>query len=351
MTDNIASSMVEIQGDPKHSARCQQTQRPPAESPFNEPSGAAKAVRISWSQLGVHNYVKIFIIGGLFFYLFYHEIRIIVLRWITDSSWSHGFLIPVFSLYFINQAKSEILNLRTRPNYLGLIFLVCGIAFYLFNVVQLQYGYLKPTAMIATLGAVVLFMGGWRLIKYTWLPIAFLIFAVPLPQRYYVSLTMPMRRLAATVAAALLNLVGQMQATASGVVIDVVYKGQRLEPPLNVAEACSGMRLLMAFLALGVAMAYLHYRPVWQRIVLLASTIPIAIFCNIVRVTVTGFIHIFVHPKYAQGIYHDVLGLAMLPLAFGLYGFLAWFMSSLFIEEAEGGGEDIVFRKRQASSG
>jgi len=102
---------------------------------------------------------------------------------------------------------------------------------------------------------------------------------------------------------------------------------------------------------LGVAMAYLHYRPVWQRIVLLASTIPIAIFCNIVRVTVTGFIHILVHPKYAQGIYHDVLGLGMLPLAFGLYGFLAWFMSSLFIEEAEAGGEDIVFRKRQASSG
>jgi exosortase len=142
-----------------------------------------------------------------------------------------------------------------------------------------------------------------------------------------------------------------MQATASGVVIDVIYKGQRLEPPLNVAEACSGMRLLMAFLALGVAMAYLHYRPAWQRIVLLASTIPIAIFCNIVRVTVTGFIHIFVHPKYAQGIYHDILGLAMLPLAFGLYGFLVWFMSSLFIEEAEAGGGDIVFRKRQASSG
>jgi len=192
--------------------------------------------------------------------------------------------------------------------------------------------------MIATLGAIVLFLGGWRLVKYTWLPIAFLIFAVPLPRRYYVSLTMPMRHLAASVATALLNLVSGMEATVSGVVIDVIYKGQRLEPSLNVAEACSGMRLLMAFLALGVAMAYLHYRPMWQRLVLLGSTIPIAIFCNIVRVTITGFIYVLVHPKYTQGIYHDTLGLAMLPLAFGLYGFLAWFMSSLFIEE------DIVVR-------
>ena len=139
-----------------------------------------------------------------------------------------------------------------------------------------------------------------------------------------------------------------MEATASGVVIDVIYKGQRLEPPLNVAEACSGMRLLMAFLALGVAMAYLHYRPIWQRVVLLVTTIPIAIFCNIIRVTVTGFIYVLIHPKYTQGIYHNTLGVAMLPLAFGLYGFLAWFMSSLFIEETQAKPSDIVVRRRNA---
>ncbi len=292
-----------------------------------------------WRQLGLHNYIKILIIGILFCYLFHNEIRTIVHRWLTDSSWSHGFLIPIFSLYFINQRKEEILrsfqNDELKPNYLGLFLLICGILFYPFNIVQLQYGYLKPIGMIATLGAIVLFLGGWRLVQYAWLPIVFLVFAVPLPRRYYVSLTMPMRRLAAAVATALLNLVSGMEATVNGVVIDVIYKGQHLEPSLNIAEACSGMRLLMAFLALGVVMAYLHHRPIWQRLVLLASTIPIAIFCNIVRVTITGFIYVLIHPKYTQGIYHDTLGLVMLPLAFGLYGFLAWFMSSLFIEKAD----------------
>ena len=286
------------------------------------------------------------IIGGLFFYLFHNEIDNIVKRW-ADPSWSHGFLIPLFSLYFINQHKNEILNLRTRPNYLGLFFLICGIVFYPLNIVQFQYGYFRPLGMIATLGAVVLFLGGWNLIKYTWLPIAFLVFAVPLPSKYYFRLTMPMQRLAAQFATVFLNLVNGLEATVSGVVIDVIYNGQRLDPSLNVAEACSGMRLLMAFLALGVAMAYLHYRPVWQRIVLLASTIPIAIICNIVRVTATGFIYILLDPKYAQGIYHDLLGMAMLPLAFGLYGFLAWFMSSLFVED-ETLTEDIVVRRKSS---
>ena len=299
-----------------------------------------------WRQLGVHNYIKVLIIGGLFCFLFRNEIEGIVNRWLTDSSWSHGFLIPLFSLYFINQKREEILNLRNRPNYLGLVFLVFGILFYPFNIIHLQYGYLRSIDMIATLGAIVLFLGGWKLVKHTWLSIAFLVFAVPLPERYYRELTIPMRQWAATIAGGLLNLVPELEATANGVVIDVFYKGRALEPALDVAEACSGMRLLMAFLALGVAMAYLHYRPLWQRIILLVSTVPIAIFCNVVRVTVTGFIYVLIHPKYAQGIYHDMLGMAMLPLAFGLYGVLAWFMSSLFIDESDMVTEDIVIRKK-----
>jgi exosortase len=174
-----------------------------------------------------------------------------------------------------------------------------------------------------------------------------LIFAVPLPQRYYVAITMPMRQLAAGIAAILLSLVKDLDATASGVIIDMIYKGRPLDPPLNVAEACSGMRLLMTFLALGVAMAYLHYRPIWQRIILLASAIPIAIFCNMVRVTITGFIYIFGDPKYAHGIWHDGLGMLMLGLAFGLYYFLAWFMSSLFVEEVVAKPPDVVVRRNK----
>jgi len=306
----------------------------------------AGSSRTSWHELGVHNYVKMLIIAGLFYCLFHNEIDRIVQRWVSDSSWSHGFLIPLFSLYFINQHKTEILNLQVRPSYWGLFFLICGIVFYPLNIASPSgYAYLRPIGMIATLGAIVLFLGGWRLVKYTWLPVAFLVFAVPLPSRYYVALTMPMRKLAAAVSTALLNLVSGVEATANGVVIDVIYTGQHVEP-LNVAEACSGMRLLMAFLALGGAMAYLHYRPIWQRIILLASTIPIAVFCNMIRVTVTGFIYIFWDPRYAQDFYHDMLGMAMLPLAFALYGFVAWFMSSLFIEETKV-AEDIVIRKRE----
>jgi len=323
----------------------------------------------AWSELGWHGCAKVLILAGLLGILFRTEIERIVHLWMTDPNWSHGFLIPLFSLYFVHQKKRAILSLdfapdplferlhgrrpqrlspgQTRANYLGLLLLVFVLVFYVFNVVSpAGYAYFRPLSLIAAAGAVVLFLGGWRLLRYTWLPIAFFVFAIPLPRRYYVGLTTPMRHLSAAVATALLNLVPHLEAATRGVIIDVVYQGQRLEPALDVAEACSGMRLLMAFLALGVAMAYLHPRPAWQRAVLLASTVPIAILCNVVRVTVTGFLYVLVGQQYTQGIYHDMLGLAMLPLAFGLYGLLAWFMTSLFIDDDDQTGGEVIVRKR-----
>ncbi len=305
---------------------------------------------LGWSDLPASLYIKIAIVGLLFYGFYYQEINSIVRQWL-DPSWSHGFLIPLFSLYFLHQRKEPILSLTARPSYVaGLAGLLFFLGLYVLNIVQFKFGYGRPLIMLASLGAVVLFLGGWSLIKYTWLPIGYLFFAIPLPSRLYSQLTIPMRRWAAEVAAIILNLVPELEANCQGVVIDVIYRGQPMEPGLDVAEACSGMRLLMAFVALGVAMAYLHERPLWHRLVLLLSTVPIAIFCNIVRVTVTGFIYILWDPRYAQGVYHDMLGLAMLPLAFALYGLLGWIMGNLYVEEEAAVAEEIIVRKNNRPS-
>lgn len=305
---------------------------------------------LSWADLSVHSYAKAILLAAAVYGVFHLEIYAIVHQWVTDSSWSHGFIIPLFSLYFLNQKKNEILTLEPKPNYLGLVLLVFCFMFYPLVVFVYQFGYLKSLVIIPTVASIVLFVGGWKLLKYTWLPIVFLVFAIPLPTRVYEEATIPMRKLAAVMAAAVLNLVSGLKAEANGVVIGIVYKGVKLEPGLDVAEACSGMRLLMAFFALGVAMAYLHYRPMWQRLVLLTSTIPIAILCNIIRVTITGFIYVLWDPMYAQGIYHDMLGLMMLPLAFGLYGLLAWFMSNLFVDESRLRPQEVIIRRKDSQS-
>ena len=309
------------------------------------------------SSPGVEMYVKVAVIGILIFIYFYEAVIGVVGKWFTDASWSHGFLIPVFSFYFLSQHKKDILSLTPRTDYLGLFLLICCLVFYPLNIIHFSVAYFERLTPIAAIGACVLFFGGWKLVRYTWLPVVYLIFAVPLPERFLTSATMPLRKLAAQASTVALNLYSGLEATARGTVVDVIHNGTPLDSPLDVAKACSGMRLLMTFVALGVAMAYLHYRPAWQRLVLLVCTIPIAVICNIVRVTITGFIFVLGNAKYATGIYHDMLGLLMLPLAFGLYGGIAWFMENLLendsVTSGEGAvganaGDDVIVRRRNA---
>lgn len=298
-----------------------------------------------WPDLGWGRGVWLGLIAGLLLVVFRHEVARLVRCWSSDPSWSHGFLIPLFSLYFVYQRRSRILAIPARPSAAGCVALVFWIGVYVFNMVSPSgYAYVRSFAMVMALGSVVWFLGGWGILLATWLPVVYLLLAVPLPDRTIVSLTLPLRFGAARVSAALLDLWPGVDAVARGAVIDIVHRGRVLEPALDVADACSGMHLLMAFVALGVGLAYLHPRPLWHRVVLLVSTIPIAILCNLVRVTVTGFIYVLMDPRYAQGAAHDLLGLAMLPLALGLYGLLAWFMSSLFVEEGQEAGQDIVVR-------
>jgi exosortase/archaeosortase family protein len=93
---------------------------------------------------------------------------------------------------------------------------------------------------------------------------------------------------------------------------------------------------MMSFFALGVAMAYLHARPTWQRVLMVLSCIPIAVLCNTVRVTVTGLLQINGHEDWARGTAHQVLGIGMLLLAFVLYFLLGYVLSHLFVEEEDG---------------
>ena len=273
---------------------------------------------------------KIGIIAVLLAILFREELSRLLERWTSDPRESHGFLIPGFSLYFIYQARHQLAQTLGRSSLWGLFFIfVCLTGYFAFFYIGWYYP--RQIMMIATVGAVILFLGGGKIVRYAWLPVVFLIFAIPLPARLYFQITMPMREMASEVAAVVLSALPNVDCSALGVVIHGMHGSEVVN--LNVAEACSGMRLLMAFLALGVAMAYLEYRPALHRIILLCSTIPIAIFCNMIRVVTTGMIYMYIGPEWAKGDMHALLGLVMLVVAFALYGLLAWIMSNMFVEE------------------
>jgi exosortase len=284
-------------------------------------------------------YWKYAVLGILFFFLFYEELRNLFDLW-SNPQESHGLLIPAFCLYFLYQDRRRLGQLQGRANYLGLPAVLNCVGWYIFWLLN-GFAYPRQLILIVMLGSIVLLVGGWSILRWVWLPIVFLLFAIPIPARLHWEIAMPLRELSSLVAAAVLNGLPNIDCSHQGVLIHGVHtimQGGQITPKdfsLNVAEACSGMRILRTFVALGVAMAYLEYRPWIHRAVLLASTIPIAVFCNMLRVLITGILHVYFSQELTRGTPHMLLGMAMLIVAFGLYGFLAWIMNRIYVEEKE----------------
>jgi len=104
---------------------------------------------------------------------------------------------------------------------------------------------------------------------------------------------------------------------------------------LNVAEACAGLKSLMTFISVGAAIGFLSSRATWQKILITLSAIPIAIFCNMMRVTGQGILDHYWSEKLSEGFAHQFVGLIMLIPAFFLILLVAWVLDNLFIEEAD----------------
>ncbi|MCC7291073.1 MAG: exosortase/archaeosortase family protein [Phycisphaerales bacterium] len=261
-------------------------------------------------------------------------------KWASDGNWSHGWLIPLISLYFLWTGKAELARTRRCPQPLAGVLLLGVLGAYGFYSWVRPILYYQGLCVPAGLAAVVLTLWGWRMLRATAFPIAYLLLAVPLPHGMYVELTVPLRRLASQLAGAALSLLPSVEVEVQKVVIDWVRLDTGASGYLNIETACSGLRLMMSFAALGLAYAYLLRGPMWQRIVIVLACVPIAVLCNAIRVILTGVFWIYDRPDWAQGTPHMLLGIVTLLIALGLFWALNAVMSRLWIETSEPDGKD-----------
>ncbi|MGE0481329.1 MAG: exosortase/archaeosortase family protein [Phycisphaerae bacterium] len=288
--------------------------------------------RISFDR---HEQLKAAIVAIAFLAVFYNVLLDLAHVWWNDFDWSHGPLIPLFSawLIFHKHTWERVQAAPIRHNWVGLPVMLFGLALYQYSLFASLFKYSQPLSMMITLLGVIIYLCGLPVMRYAWLPWLYLFFAIPIPKRYYFALTDPLRRMAATVATAVLALVPELDITRAGSNIDYFYQGRAGQ--IGVVDACSGMRSTITLCALGVAVTYLSPRPLWQQLLMVGASVPIAVFCNFIRVTITCWLHIFVNPKYAEGNYHTVLGLVTLMLALGIFAGLGWVLSNLTVEERD----------------
>lgn len=215
----------------------------------------------------------------------------------------------------------------------GLGNLVFGLLVFAYGIWPGQNDWIKDYGMVHTIFGTVLTLCGWEIMKVAWFPIAFLICGIPWPGLVYSWIANPLQRLAALITVKTLNVTG---ITSGRFGTKMFITGSNGVPRLlNVAEACSGLRSLMTFISVAAAVAFLSQRAFWQKVVITLSAIPIAIFCNVLRVTGQAYIDRIAGEQWSENFAHQFVGLVMLIPAFFLILLVAWVLDHMFVEEVD----------------
>jgi exosortase len=263
-------------------------------------------------------------------------------EWLKPD-YSHGFLVPLFSAYLIYRSWPQAPRKIRWPNTWGLAFLAVGLT--LFVVVgSLNYAkeWLQGLSLIINLCGLVLLLGGWSALKWAWPAAAYLIFMFPLPYSVEHALGGKLQIIAAMGSEFVLQTIGY-PTYREGIVVHVK------DYPLEIKNACSGLSMLLTFVALSVAMAIVVRRPWLDRVLLLAAAIPVAIFSNVIRISLTGVLYNEAGKELGDRVFHDFAGWMMMPIAL----FLLWLglkvLDWVFVADLGQASRDEVIRSNAAN--
>jgi len=250
-------------------------------------------------------------------------------RWSSDPQYSHGFIVPVFALVVLWCRREMLKRAEWKPAWAGLSLLLLGLALRV-CAAPADFEALDGLSLMPTVFGLVLLAGGWSILRWSQPALAFLAFMIPLPFSIEVAMSNSLRRVATVMSTYTLQTFG-LPAMAEGNIIYIE------EVPLGVEQACSGLGMLMTFFALATAMALIANAPLRDRLVLIASAIPIAILANVIRISATGVAYHLdgKDSELAQLIYHDLAGWLMMPIALLLLWLELKFMANLFYEVAD----------------
>ena len=249
----------------------------------------------------------------------------LVATWNREPDYSHGFLVLPLALFFLWARRASFPGFGPSSPLLGLPLLAVAVAMRYFSG-RFYFDFLDGWSIVPWLAGTVAITGGRRLLWWTLPSIGFLWFMVPLPFGWETMLSLPLQKVATKLSCFALQLLGQ-PAFAEGNVI------QLGDHPLEVAQACSGLRLFVSVVALAYAYVTLVRRTIWEKAILILSLVPIAIIANATRIVATGLLFQYTSSETAHKFAHDFAGWAMIPLAAAMFWCVLWYLGRLIREE------------------
>jgi exosortase len=254
---------------------------------------------------------------------FWQSIGEMVSQWIRQDDYSHGWFVLPVALLILYVRRDSRPALGPVPGWGGFALLIVALA----TRAAGHAFYLTPLwgwGLVLWVGAAVWILCGWRTFLWALPGIGFLIFMVPLPFRAEQLLAGPMQGVATAISTFMLQ-VATLPAVSEG---NIILLGSH---QLEVAQACSGLRMLLSVTAAAVAFGLLAKRPWGEWLLLLAAVVPIAVLANCVRIFLTGLAFWFLPHDVAATFAHDLAGYLVIPLALlMMWGLLAYW-NALFV--------------------
>ena len=224
----------------------------------------------------------------------------------TDMS--HGWIIPLVSLYMVWRRMAELRDSPKTVSIVGFVVIVSALLVYLMGL-RIQQTALVLMSLIGLLWGITFALYGRTVARILLFPCGYLIFCIPMTFMDY--LTFPLRFISATVSVTLLNGLG-ISVTQLGTAIHVnTGKGFALD----VAHPCSGLRYLLAMVALTTAYAYFTQSSAIKRGILSLASVPLAMAGNIARITLIAIVGVLFGETFAVGFYHDYSGYVVFAVA------------------------------------
>ncbi len=250
--------------------------------------------------------VLVLMIAGL-----YHDVIIkMASQWYNDPNNSHGFLVPMISVYLLWEKREDLKEVDIVPSNFGIIVLLFGIVLLIVGNIAAEL-FTMRFSMIVVMAGLIIFLAGFTLFRVVLLPLGYLILMIPLPYIFYNSIAFPLKLFAAKSAVWTLRFI-EIPVYRDGNIITLA------QTTLEVADACSGIRSLMSLIALGIALSFFTQRGWPRRILLVVLAVPVAIFVNVMRVITTGILAHYYGEKAATGFFHEFSGFVMFAVAMAM---------------------------------
>lgn len=262
-------------------------------------------------------------------------------QWWDSSTYNHILLVPAIIAWLIWQRLPELQQLSPRGWIWGLVPL--GLALFGWVLGSFAgFDLLRQAAAVATLPATALLLLGPRVFSALLFPLCYMAFLVPFGDE----LVPPLQTITATLTIALVNLSG-IPANINGVFIDTPAG------LFEVAEACSGVKFLIAMIALGALVANVAFRSWKRRGLFMLLCIAVPILANGVRAWGTIFAAQYVGAEKAAGIDHLIYGWIFFALVIAAVIAISWRFFDRHPGEAmidaEGIGNDRRFDRFEAA--